>query len=551
MMIANQARTCTLPVMIFVLGLALLAASCQRSSETDPPTLTGIISDADGQPLPGVLVRIQGEASGLSLLTNSQSNGHYATPALLPDSYLVQAFGDRFQSEVSGPVTVAVGHRSTYDLSLIAPRSVYPEPEPMELSDYFPLMPEGEGRQLVSTRCVLCHHLDRVVPTRHDRATWAKSVDRMRSFFNSRSDLQREFHLPPISETERDVMLQYLSANFHADVSPMPANNPETSPLQHLPGGFAAEGGENFVVVEFTPPGGMIENEIGIDKEGNAWITEGDTDRFGRFDPASLTYTRLTAPPGKFPRVLSQISIDPAGDVWILDNGPTPDAILLRYNPATEDFREYELKAPPGLRAPVNTILFLDGFVWGTGNASSRVIRLDPDTGEIAEYPAPLGSHPYGIAIGSDGAIWYTGNYDNAIVRIDPDSGETSTFKARRGSGIRRMDGDAAGNMWVGAQDSNQLIKLDIRTGEITTYEVPTENSGPYAVDIDTTRNLVWFTERDGDRIGRFNPETETFVEFPLVRAGTEPRRIYVDPVNPNRVWWGCSKGGFGYVEVF
>jgi streptogramin lyase len=69
---------------------------------------------------------------------------------------------------------------------------------------------------------------------------------------------------------------------------------------------------------------------------------------------------------------------------------------------------------------------------------------------------------------------------------------------------------------------------------------------------VDTHNSLIWFSERDADKLGRFDPRTGDFIEFPLVTAGIEARRIFVDPVNPKRVWWGCASDidRFGYIEV-
>ena len=89
---------------------------------------------------------------------------------------------------------------------------------------------------------------------------------------------------------------------------------------------------------------------------------------------------------------------------------------------------------------------------------------------------------------------------------------------------------------------------MDPRSGKITPFAVPTKDSEPYSVDVDTTRNLIWFTERGADRIGRFNPRTQAFEEFPLPSAGTGSRRLLVDPARRNRVGWGGTR--FGYLEV-
>jgi len=40
-------------------------------------------------------------------------------------------------------------------------------------------------------------------------------------------------------------------------------------------------------------------------------------------------------------------------------------------------------------------------------------------------------------------------------------------------------------------------------------------------------------------------------VEFPLPDSESDPRRLEIDPNNPNRVWWsGNLSGRMGFVEV-
>jgi streptogramin lyase len=51
--------------------------------------------------------------------------------------------------------------------------------------------------------------------------------------------------------------------------------------------------------------------------------------------------------------------------------------------------------------------------------------------------------------------------------------------------------------------------------------------------------------------MARFDPRSETFTEFPLANAESDPRRIEVDPTNPNRIWWsGNLSGRMGYIEL-
>lgn len=51
--------------------------------------------------------------------------------------------------------------------------------------------------------------------------------------------------------------------------------------------------------------------------------------------------------------------------------------------------------------------------------------------------------------------------------------------------------------------------------------------------------------------MARFDPKSETFTEFPLPSAESDPRRIEIDPSNSNRIWWtGNLAGRMGYVEL-
>jgi len=58
------------------------------------------------------------------------------------------------------------------------------------------------------------------------------------------------------------------------------------------------------------------------------------------------------------------------------------------------------------------------------------------------------------------------------------------------------------GNLWVAATEAGKLVKVDGRNGKATELYTPTADSGPYSVDVDTKRNLIWFSEIFSDRIG-------------------------------------------------
>src|SRR3989475_11351582 len=94
-----------------------------------------------------------------------------------------------------------------------------------------------------------------------------------------------------------------------------------------------------------------------------------------------------------------------------------------------------ECKVTPGTR-PHDPAVAPDGAVWYTGQASGRLGRLDPSTGEVRNYPLrpdntklPYGVGPHGLVADKDGYIWYTGQMDGHLGKLDPKTGVVTKYK--------------------------------------------------------------------------------------------------------------------------
>ena len=115
----------------------------------------------------------------------------------------------------------------------------------------------------------------------------------------------------------------------------------------------------------------------------------------------------------------------------------------------------------------------------------------------------------------------------------------------------RRMNSDANGDLWVALWTAGRLMKIDHKTRQMTIYTPPTETVGNYSVVVDKKNNLIWASEHQVDRIARLDPRTEEWTEFPLPEAESDPRRIEIDPTNPNRIFFsGNTAGRVGFVEL-
>src|SRR5690606_1998748 len=61
--------------------------------------------------------------------------------------------------------------------------------------------------------------------------------------------------------------------------------------------------------------------------------------------------------------------------------------------------------------------------------------------------------------------------------------------------------------------------------GKVESFALPTQGSSPSTIAI-APDGRVWFTESNGNRIGRIDPDGTNLVEFPLPNPGSSPRII-------------------------
>ena len=113
----------------------------------------------------------------------------------------------------------------------------------------------------------------------------------------------------------------------------------------------------------------------------------------------------------------------------------------------------------------------------------------------VKEYQIPTPySQPYGIAVDAQGVVWFSGQAANKIGRLDPSSG---TFKEYV---IPSAKGVSTDNKWIYSPT------------ERTPPQTPSGSSAgsPLNMVVDS-QGVLWFTEQLGNKIGRFDPATESF----------------------------------------
>lgn len=545
--------------------LVAVALVCPRliHAQDRSGVLQGVIKDASGAPVSGAFVKMKNAERRLTFMVISQAQGRYSVNSLPSGKYVVQGIGGDYQSEPSAPVDVAANRPATVDLSLTATRApqlagAWPGRLPGEQGGEAdeargapPPLPDGEGKQIVETKCVACHDAQRTVRTRANRERWDQIIQNMRAYAQG-STLAKD-----LTDQEAKALLDYVATNFSG--SRAGGGRPKPDPNSRLPRTLLQGEATKYIAVEYELPNPNSEpHEVTVDAGGNGWVTQRIGGKLGRLDPKTLSYTEIAPPAGQSKtNRLNAIIAAPNNKLWFIDGGP--NRRWLNYDPKTEQFNVYELPKTKTGSASGNTMrIHPNGTVWLNSIAANQVIRLDPATKQFTVFEVPAGvkagrtANPYGMAISGDGKIWFIENAMNQVGRIDPATGKIDEFEIPVKNAVARKGGmDSEGNVWVGLHGAGKLMKIDYKTTKMTVYTPPTDDAGVYSVQGDKTSKLVWFSEQHVDKIARFDPKTEAFTEFPLANAESDPRRIEIDPNNPNRVWWsGNLSGRMGYVEL-
>ena len=224
---------------------------------------------------------------------------------------------------------------------------------------------------------------------------------------------------------------------------------------------------------------------------------------------------------------------------------PAPEAVLI---PGPVQVSITEWMAPSLGSRPHDPLAAADGSVWWTGQWSSMLGRVDPETGAIREFPLPPDSGPHGLAEDDAGNIWFTGISQNYIGRLDPNTGDVTQYPVAeadvlpdgaRGPHTPIMDQNGA--LWFTLQ-AGMVGRLIPETGEMKVVATPSDNTYPYGIQVNS-QGVPWYVDFRGNRVGSVDPETMEITEYTLPNPDARPRRIALTP--DDVVWYTDYERGY------
>jgi virginiamycin B lyase len=420
------------------------------------------------------------------------------------------------------------------------------------------LLPDDPGKTVLFTRCMSCHGLQtKIAGTRRDEDGWRSAVALMRDRVGGVGD-------PRITDQDTNKIVPYLNRVFGVDseFSRSPAELPGYEKAKHAE--FSDEA-LKMIYVDYDLPGpGRIPWDANPYNKGNVWLAFAWTaNRIANLNPETGNIQEWSVPPASRPRralhVHSVIEA-PDGMVWFVED---TQCKLSKFDPETQKFTDYEPPSctqtgsgPEKLGGGAGSVR-MDrlGNLWANGG---NLWRFDPKTEKFTEFPE--GGHAYSLELDKkEGNVWFAQLEEGKIGKVDvktlkltrwtppasvrlasinkdqpEEIGNTQTHP--KSAGPRRITSDSQGIIWFGEWWAGQIGRFDPKTETFKEFPLPDPDPTPYGIGVDRN-DFVWYSSYDDDILGRLDPKTGAVVEFPFPYSGNGIRELLPD--SEGRMWYG------------
>ena len=521
-------------------ALATAALLASLASPAFAATVTGTVKGPDGKPLMGAFVVADDVKTHRSVYVLTNEQGRYRIPNLPAATYDVGIKTIGYKADPRAGVALTKDANSTFDFTL-QKRPV----EWAELTTYQgrKLLPKTAEHDLshrdpfFGTCWQSCHSFqNRMADKVLDKDGWRSMVQYM-------VDTMFAGESRKLTEKEADDYSEYLALMFGPE-SPKTASPEEMSEYKALVRTFGAKS-MNIVYVEYDvpAPNGMGPWSAMEDRDGMMWIPYyGSGNEVIRLNPDTAEMTHFKLP---FTKTAGIHSVIPSADgtVWFVE---TALGKIAHLDPKTGKIDEYQSPPLPDGKQPGHHTIRVDkaGRVWTSGGPT--ISMFDPKTKAWTHHDL---RGTYGNTVGPNGDQWFTAfRPDGPIARVSAD-GKLQMFLPPTAQGKpQRLQLDAAGQVWFSERQGNKLGELDPKTGTFKEFPLPGPEASPYALGIDRD-GMVWYSSHEQDTIGRFDPKTGDVLEYPYPHSEIAMREFDLD--RKGRMWYGAStnnKVGYFYL---
>jgi virginiamycin B lyase len=503
-------------------------------------SITGSVTGPDGKPFMGAFVAAENPQSRMTVNVLSDAQGRYRITNLPGATYTVRTEAIGYTSEPHGSLALAGDATASLDFALQKTLVHW-----SDLSTY-------QGRQLLPktkdhdlsykdsffTTCFQsCHSFQKRM------ATQSLDLDGWRSRVRYMSDTMLEGR--HLSDATVEDFASYLNTMF-GKASPKLASPEELPQYKSLVRPVSALA-TNIVYVEyeFAADNGMGPWSAVEDKDGKLWIPYyGRGNEVVRLDPATGEQTPFPLP---FPKLaatgIHSVIPAPDGTVWFTELAVGRIGHL---DPTTGTVTEYQnTPLPDGRRTTAHTVrVDAAGRVWASGGPA--ISMFDPKYERFEHYD--LGGS-YGNVVGQNGDQWFTSFVvEGPIARVTK-NGVLSKFYPPTKGKPQRLQVDADGTVWFTERRGGKIGRFDPKTETFNEYPLPGPEPSPYAIGIDRN-HMIWYSSHEQDTLGRLDPRSGEVTEYPYPHSEISMREFFLD--SQGRMWYASSvnnKIGYFYLS--
>lgn len=273
---------------------------------------------------------------------------------------------------------------------------------------------------------------------------------------------------------------------------------------------------------------GSSIHDPAIGPDGRIWYVDTWRSCVGTLDPATggveefSTHKRDAGPHG--------IGVGDDGTVWY---AATAVGLIGRFRPDDGIRQGYRVSEEP---VDPHTVLTSGGRVWFTAPRANIYGYLDQESERIERFPGPYsGSSPYGLAAAPDGSIWISFGGTSHIGRVSPETDELTLFQLPETSRARRISVALDGSVWYTDRMGHGIGRFDPATGLVQRHRAFSDRAFPLSIVTDS-RGDVWYYEEGTSRLVRFSPQCLSVSVITLDLPGVIVRHMVSDP-STGAVW--------------
>src|SRR5215216_229785 len=455
--------------------------SSVRAQSQPPAALTGTVTSAEEGTMEGVVVsaRRQSSTATISVVSDGQGRFSFPEPRLEPGHYAISIRAVGY--ELDGPATadVAAEKTTTVDLQLRKTKKLASQ---LSNAEWIASMPGTDQQKRFMLECTGCHTLERVVKSQYDASEFGPILHRMVNYANMSTPLNPQRRLAERLPGPPDVVskrAEYLaSINLSGGVT-------WEYPLKTLPRPTGRA--TRVIMTEWDLPRKTMEpHDVIVASNGAVWFSNFGENFLAKFEPETGKVTEYKLPTVKpdAPKGTLDLNEDKDGNLWI---ALMYQSGFAKFDPRTEQFEFWRIPPEFDHLAIQQSMVMaqrshVDGKVWTQDVDRRFVLRLDLKTGKFE--------------------------------RVEP----FKDLPKNQPHSAYGLKADAQNNLYFMDFSHQNIGRIDAETRESKLYPTPTPNSRPRRGMFDGEGRL-WFGEYGANRIGMFDPATETFKEWEVPTA--------------------------------